>query len=79
MSVTVITTEGTRITGESALDVVRQLNERALIGEPDAWRYMVTLSARVRRLCGAVIRTTSPSTFLADMAAAGYVALEEPA
>jgi hypothetical protein len=70
--------DGSRITGDSALDVVRQMNARALIGEPDAWRYMVQMSKRVLALRGATVRTTSASLFLHDMAAAGLLELEVP-
>jgi hypothetical protein len=77
MSVTIITNEGNRITGETALDVVSQMNARALLGEPDAWRYMITLAGRVQRLRGSIIRTTSPALFLEDLAAAGFITLDE--
>jgi len=79
MAITIQTNEGTRISGDTALDVVSEMNARALIGESDAWRYMVVLASRVRQLSGATIRTTSPEMFLADLAAASYITLVQPA
>lgn len=76
MTLVVTTAEGRRIAGETALDVVREMNDRALIGEPDAWRYMAALARRVRRLTGSPVRTTSPDAFLADLAALGYLSLD---
>jgi hypothetical protein len=74
--ITVTMLDGRRITGATALDVVREMNRRALIGEADAWRYMIALSKRVRRLRGTRVRTSSPEAFLFDMAAAGILHVE---
>lgn len=77
MAVTITTNEGTHISGETALDVVQQMNQRALIGEADAWRYMVSLAGRIRRLHGTAVRTASPAQFLVDLAAGGFITLDE--
>lgn len=77
MSICVLTREGTRIVGDTALDVVRQMNDRALIGESDAWRYMVVMAQRIKRLGGAPVRATSPGAFLCDLAAAELINLVE--
>lgn len=76
MTLVVTTTEGRRIVGDTALEVVREMNDRALIGEADAWRYMAALARRVKRLTGSPVRTTSPDAFLRDLAALGYLTLE---
>lgn len=76
MKLVVTTTEGRRIVGETALEVVREMNDRALIGEPDAWRYMAALARRVKRLTGSPVRTTSAEAFLNDLAALGFLTLE---
>jgi len=75
MAVVVTTGEGMRIEGETALDVVRELNERALIGEADPWRYMAAAARRVQRLRGVKVHTTSAELFLRDMAAVGLLGI----
>lgn len=77
MSVTIVTQEGRHISAETALDVVREMNSRALIREKDAWRYMVVLSRRIRDLSGDTVRTTTPGEFLRDLQHAGFISLEE--
>jgi hypothetical protein len=76
VAVSVIMPDGRCLEGDTALDVVRKMNRRALIGEPDPWRYMIALARRVRRLTGVGVRTTSPETFLLDLAAAGVLTVE---
>lgn len=67
------TGEGSEFEAETALDAVRELNSRALIGEADAWRYMLRVAERMRQVAGCRIRTHDPSTFLHDMSAAGWL------
>jgi len=76
VAVSVTMPDGRCLEGDTALEVVRKMNRRALIGEPDPWRYMIALARRVRRLTGTGVRTTSPETFLLDLAAAGVLTVE---
>jgi hypothetical protein len=73
MTVVVITAEGLEIRAEDALGALRALNERALIREADAWRYMLRVAQRARRATGQIIRSDDPTTFLQDMSAAGLL------
>jgi hypothetical protein len=77
MSVSIITREGRKISADSALAVVREMNSRALIREKDAWRYMHSLSRRIRNLTGTTVRTTTPGVFLRDLQHAGFITVEE--
>lgn len=77
MSVTIVTREGRRITADTALEVVSEMNERALIGEPDAWRYMHALAKRILVLTGASVRTGTARQFLSDLDEAGFITIEE--
>jgi hypothetical protein len=77
MSVTIVTREGRRITAETALEVVSEMNQRALIGEPDAWRYMHALAKRIRAVTGEFVRTGSADEFLSDLEGAGFITIEE--
>jgi hypothetical protein len=77
MLLLITTAEGLRIEAEDALDALRQMNARSLLPEPDAWRYMLAVSARVRRATGQAVRCDSPARFLADMASVGLLELEQ--
>lgn len=77
MPLLITTAEGLRIEAEDALDALRQMNARSLLPEPDAWRYMLAVSSRVRRATGKAVRCDSPARFLSDMASAGLLSLEQ--
>ncbi len=72
----VTTADGAEIRAATALEALRALNQRALVGEPDAWRYMLRVAERARRVTGCLVRSEDPATFLRDMAAAGLLQVE---
>jgi hypothetical protein len=67
MPLLITTAEGLRIEAEDALDALRKMNARSLLPEPDAWRYMLAVSSRVRRATGQAVRCDSPARLVTSL------------
>lgn len=74
------TADGTWITGKTAADVVRQMHEFAEFAKaPTDQDWMELASARAATQSGAVVRTGTPEEFLADLAKARMIQMEDAA